>query len=63
MQLLCGAKRLDHLNLSFYNVHILKIRHLIMVITAIIMFKAPLYVTNECTTFVQNTLTKIFIHA
>ena len=44
IRFICGAKRLDHTNLLFYNVHILKIPDLIKLKTAIIMFKAYRYI-------------------
>ena len=44
IRLICGAKRLDHTNLLFYNVHILKIPDLVKLKTAIIMFKAYRYI-------------------
>ena len=44
IRLICGAKRLDHTNLLFYNVHILKIPDLIKLKTAIIMFKGYRYI-------------------
>ena len=40
IRLICGAKRLDHTNLLFHNVHILKIADLVKLKTAIIMIKA-----------------------
>ena len=40
-RLICGAKRLDHTNLLFHNVHILKLPELK---TAIIMFKTYRYI-------------------
>ena len=52
-RLICGAKRLDHTNLLFHNVHIIKLPDLAKLKTAIIMFKA--YATNECTKLIQNT--------
>jgi len=42
--LICGANRLDHTNLLFHNVHILKIPDLVKLQTAIIMFKAYCYI-------------------
>ena len=53
IRLICGAKRLDHTNLLFHNVHILKIPDLVKLKTAIIMFKAYRYM-NECTKSIQN---------
>ena len=44
IRLICGAKRLDHTNVLFYNVHILKIPDLVKLKTAIIMFKAYHYI-------------------
>ena len=44
IRLLCGAKRLNHINLLFHNVHILKLPDLVKVKTAIIMFDILLYV-------------------
>ena len=44
IRLICGAKRLDHTNLLFHNVHILKIPDLPKLKTAMIMFKAYLYI-------------------
>ena len=44
IRLICGAKRLDHTNLLFHNVHILKIPDLVKLKTAIIMFKAYRYI-------------------
>ena len=38
------AKRLDHTNLLFHNVHILKLPDLVKLKTAIIMFKAYHYI-------------------
>ena len=43
-RLICGAKRLDHTNLLFHNVHILKLPDLVKLKTAIIMFKAYRYI-------------------
>ena len=43
IRLICGAKRLDHTNLLFHNVHILKLPDLVKLKTAIIMFKAYRY--------------------
>ena len=43
-RLICGAKRLDHTNLLFHNVHILKLPDLVKLKTAIIMFKAYHYI-------------------
>ena len=37
IRLLCGAKRLDHINNIFQNVHILKIPDLVKLQTAIII--------------------------
>ena len=37
IRLICGAKTLDHTNLLFHNVHILKIPDLVKLKTAIIM--------------------------
>ena len=51
IRLICGAKRLDHTNLLFYNVHILKLPDLVKLKTAIISS----YITNKCTKIVQNT--------
>ena len=58
IRLICGAKRLDHTNLLIHNVHILKIPDLVKLKTGIIMFKAyhyNIYITHECTAFIQNT--------
>ena len=44
IRLICGAKRLDHTNLLFHNVHILKIPDLVKLKTAMIMFKAYRYI-------------------
>ena len=44
IRLTCGAKRLDHTNLLFHNVHILKLPDLVKLKTAIIMFKAYRYI-------------------
>ena len=44
IRLVCGAKRLDHTNLLFHNVHILKIPDLVKLKTATIMFKAYHYI-------------------
>ena len=44
IRLICGAKRLDHTNLLFHNVHILKLPDLVKLKTAIIMFKAYRYI-------------------
>ena len=44
ISLICGAKRLDHTNLLFHNVYILKIPDLVKLKTVIIMFKAYRYV-------------------
>ena len=44
IRLICGAKRLDHTNLLFHNVHILKLPNLVKLKTAIIMFKAYRYI-------------------
>ena len=43
IRLICRAKRLDHTNLLFHNVHILKLPDLVKLKTAIIMFKAYRY--------------------
>ena len=43
-RLICGAKRLDHTNLLFHNVHILKLPYLVKLKTYIIMFKAYCYI-------------------
>ena len=43
IRLICGAKRLDHTNLLFHNVLILKLPDLVKLKTAIIMFKAYRY--------------------
>ena len=45
IRLICGAKRLDHTNLLFHNVHIiiLKLSDLVKLKTAIIMLKAYRY--------------------
>ena len=43
-RLICGAKRLDHTNVLFHNVHILKLPDLVKLKTAIIMFKAYRYI-------------------
>ena len=43
IRLVCGTKRLDHTYLLFHNVHILKSPDLVKLKTAIIMFKAYLY--------------------
>ena len=42
--IMCCAKRLDHTNLLFHNVHILKLPDLVKLKTAIIMFKAYRYI-------------------
>ena len=47
IRLICGAKRLDHTNLLFHNVHILKLPDIVKLKNAISMFKAYHYVTNE----------------
>ena len=44
IRLICGAKRLDHTNLLFHNVHILKLPDLVKLKTTIIMFKAYRYI-------------------
>ena len=44
IRLICGAKRLNHTNLLFHNVHILKLPDLVKLKTAIIMFKAYCYI-------------------
>ena len=44
IRLICGAERLDHTNLLFHNVHILKLPDLVKLKTAIIMFKAYRYI-------------------
>ena len=44
IRLICGAKRLDHTNLLFHNVHILKIPDFVKLKNAIIMFKAYRYI-------------------
>ena len=44
IRLICGAKRLDHTNLLFHNVYLLKIQDLVKLKTAIIMFKAYRYI-------------------
>ena len=44
IRLICGAKRLDHTNLLFHNVNVLKIPDLVKLKTAIIMFKAYRYI-------------------
>ena len=44
IRLICGAKRLDHTNLLFHNVHILQLPDLVKLNTAIIMFKAYCYI-------------------
>ena len=44
IRLICGAKRLDHTNLLFHNVHILKIPDVLKLKTGIIMFKAYHYI-------------------
>ena len=43
IRLLYGAKRLDHANLLFHKVNILKLPDFVKVKTAIIMFKACCY--------------------
>ena len=40
VRLLCGAKRLDHTTMLFYNLHILKVPDIVELKTAIIMYKA-----------------------
>jgi len=58
IRLICGAKRIDHTNVFFHNVHILKLPDLVKLKTAIIMFKTAiitLYITNECTQIIENT--------
>ena len=44
IRLICCGKRLDHTNLLFHNVHILKIPDLVKLKTAMIMFKAYRYI-------------------
>ena len=44
IRLICGAKRLDHTNVLFHNVHILKLPDLVKLKTTIIMFKAYRYI-------------------
>ena len=44
IRLICGAKRLDHTNVLFHNIHILKLPDLVKLKTAIIMFKAYCYI-------------------
>ena len=43
IRLMCGAKRLDHTNLLYHIVYILKLPDLVKLKTAIIMFKAYRY--------------------
>ena len=40
IRLLCGAKRLDHTTMLFYNLHILKVPDVVELKPAVIMFKA-----------------------
>ena len=40
IRLLCGAKRLDHTTMLFYNLHILKVPDIVKLKTAIITLKA-----------------------
>ena len=40
IRLFCGAKRLDHTNILFYNLRILKVPDLVKLKTAVILFKA-----------------------
>ena len=49
------AKRLDHTNLLFHNVHILKLPDLVKLKTAIIMFKAYCYILPVNVQFFLNT--------
>ena len=44
IRLICGSKRLDHTNVLFHNVHILKLPDLVKLKTAIVMFKAYRYI-------------------
>ena len=44
VRLICGANRLDHTNLLFHNVRVLKIPDLVKLKTAIIMLKAYRYI-------------------
>ena len=44
IRLICSAKILDHTNLLFHNVHILKIPDLVKLKTPIMMFKAYRYI-------------------
>ena len=44
IRLICGAKRLDHTNLLFHNIHILKIPDLVKLKTYILTFKAYRYI-------------------
>ena len=44
IRLICSVKRLDHTNLRFHNVHILKTPDIVKLQTAIIMFKAYRYI-------------------
>ena len=46
IRLLSSAKRLDHTNKLFYNVHILNLLNLFKLKTAIIIFKAYSCVTK-----------------
>ena len=39
IRLLCGAKRLDHTTMLFYNLHILKVPDIVELKNAIIMYK------------------------
>ena len=56
IRLLCGAERLDHTNLLFHNVHILKITRFSQAKNCYYYVSGmSLYVTNECTAVVQNT--------
>ena len=43
IRLICGAKRPDHTQLLFRNVHILKLPDIVKLKTAMIMFKAYRY--------------------
>ena len=51
IRLLCGATRLDHTTMLFYNLHILQVPDIVELKTAIIMFKAlQQFITTECIT-------------
>ena len=61
IRLTCGAKRLDHTNVLFHNVHILKLPDLVKLKTAIIMFKAyryilPMNITKNCSKYMTHDI-------